>query len=64
MGEGGESPLVKASEGYYVAFRRRWLVLITRQPPLLGDGPCAKKAAVNEALQALEGDIRSTPWLH
>ena len=61
---GGEYPLVEVSEGHNVAFGRRRRVLIAGQPPLLGDGPCAKKATVNKALQALEGDIGSAPWLH
>ena len=64
VGRGGESPLVEVSEGHNVAFERRRHVLIARQPPLLDGGPRAKKAAVNDALQALEGDIGSTPWLY
>ena len=55
---------MKVREGHNVAIERRWHVLIVGQPPLLGDGPRAKKATVNKALQALEGDIRSAPWLH
>jgi len=64
VGGAGESLLVKASEGHHVAFGRRWRVLIARQPPLLGGGPWAKEATVNEALQVLEGDIESAPLLH
>ena len=64
VGGGGESPLVEVSEGHNVAFGWRRHVLIARQPPLLAGGPHAKKAAANEALQALEGDIKSTPRHH
>ena len=63
VGGGGESPLVEVSEGHNVAFGRRRCVLIIGQLPLLGGSPCAKKAMANEALQALEGDIGSAPWL-
>ena len=55
---------MEVSEGYDVAIRWQWCVLIAGQPPLLSGGPRAKKAAVNEALQALEGDIEAAPWLH
>ena len=64
VGRGGESPLVEVSEGHNIAFGRRQRILIVGQLPLLSGGPCTKKAAVNEALQELEGDIRSTPRLH
>jgi len=64
VGGGGEFLLVEVSEGHNIAFGRRRRVLIAGKPPLLGGGPCAKKATSNEALQALEVDIRSTPWLH
>jgi len=64
VGGGGESPLMEVSKGHNVAFGRRWRVLIIGQPPLLGGGLCAKKVMANETLQALEGDIGSTPWLH
>ena len=64
VGGGGKSPLVKASEGHHVAFGRRWLVLITGQLPLLGGGLRAKEATANKALQALRGDVGSTPRPH
>ena len=64
VGGGGESSLVEVSEGHNVAFGRRWRILIVEQPPLLDGGPRAKKATMNEALQALEGDIGSVPRLH
>ena len=64
VGRGGETPLVKASEGHHVAFERRRLVLITGQPPLLGYGQRAKEATANEALQGLRGDVGFAPWLH
>jgi len=64
VGGGGEPSLVEVSEGQNIAFERRRCVLIAGQPPLLGGRPHVKKAAVNEALQALEGDIGSTPRLH
>ena len=64
VGGGGESPLVKASEGHDVTFRRRQRVFIAGQPPLLGDSPHTKEATVNEALQVLRGDVGSAPWLH
>ena len=64
VGGGSESPLMEVSEGHNVAFRRRWRILIAGQPPLLGGGPRTKKATMIKALQALEGDIGSAPWLH
>jgi len=64
VGGGGESSLMEVSEGHNIAFGRRRRVLIAGQPPLLGGSPRAKKAAVNEALQAQEGDIGSAPRLH
>ena len=63
VGWSDESPLVKVSEGHNVAIWRRRRVLISGQPSLLSGGPLAKEAAANEALQALEGDIGSTPQL-
>ena len=50
VGGGGESPLVEVSKGHNVAFGRRRRILIAKQLPLLGGGPCAKKATVNETL--------------
>jgi len=50
MSRYGESPLMEESKGHDIPFGRRWLVLITRQPPLLGDGQWAKEAMANEAL--------------
>jgi len=64
VGGGDESPLVEVSEGHNIAFGRRRHVLIAGQPPLLSGSPRAKKAVANKALQALEGDIGSAPWLH
>ena len=64
VGGGGKSPLVKVSEGHNIAIGRRRRILIAKQPPILGGGPRAKKAAANKALQALEGDIGSAPRLH
>ena len=55
---------MEVNEGHNVAFRRRQHILIAGQPPLLDGGLGAKKAAVNEALQALGGDIGSTLLLH
>jgi len=64
MSRYGESPLMEESKGHDISFGRRWLVLITRQSPLLNDVQRAKEATANEALQALRGDVRSAPWLH
>ena len=55
---------MEVSEGHDIPFGQQRLILITGQPPLLGGGPCAEKTTADEALQALEGDIGSTPWLH
>ena len=55
---------MEVSEGYDIPVERRQRILIARQPPLLGGSPRAKKAAANEALQALKGDIGFAPWLH
>jgi len=59
-----ESPLVEESKGHDIPFRWRWLVLITRQPPLLDGGQRAKEATADETLQALRGNVGSAPWLH
>ena len=64
MGGYGKSPLAEVSKGYDIPFGWRWRVLIAGQPPLLGGGPRAKEATVNEVLQALKGDIGSAPRLH
>ena len=64
LGRGGKSPLMEVNEGHNVAFGRRWLILITGQPPLLGGGQRAKEATANEAIQALRGDVRSVARLH
>ena len=61
VGGGGESPLVEVSEGHDVVVGRRRCVLIAGQPPYLSGSPRAKKTTVNEALYALEGDIRVEP---
>ena len=60
----GESPLMEVSEGHDIPFGWQQLVLVTRQPPLLGGGQRVKEATTNEALQALSGDARSAPRLH
>ena len=64
MSRYNESPLMEVSEGHDIPFERQWLVLITGQPPLLGDDQQAKEATANEALQALRGDAGSAPRLH
>ena len=64
VGRYGESPLVEVSEGHDIPFGRRWLILIARQPPLLGGGQWVKEATANEALQVLRGNVGSAPWLH
>ena len=46
----GESPLMEVGERHDIPFERRWFVLITRQPPLLGGSQRAKEAMANEAL--------------
>ena len=50
MGGHGESPLVEVGKRHDVPFGRLWLVLFTRQPPLLGVSQWAKEASVDEAL--------------
>ena len=55
---------MEARERDDVAIGRRRHVLLARQPPLLGGGPCAEKTTTDESLQALEGDIRMAPRLH
>ena len=64
MSRYGESPLMEESKGHDISFGRRWLNLITRQQPLLKGRQRAKEAAVDEALQALRGDVGSTPRPH
>ena len=60
----GESLIVEVSEGHDIRFRRRWLVLVIGQLPLLGGSQRAKEATANEALQVLRGDVGSAPRLH
>ena len=50
MGRDGESPVMEESKGHDISLERRWLVLITRQPPLLDDRQRAKEAMVDKAL--------------
>ena len=64
MGRDSESLLMEESKRHDIPLRRRWLVLITGQQPLRKGGQRAKEAAIDEALQALRGDVGSTPWLH
>ena len=64
VGRYGESPLMEVSKGHDIPFGWRQLVLIIGQPPLLGGDQRAKEATANEALQALNGYVRSAPWLH
>ena len=64
MSRYGESPLMKVSEGHNIPLGWQRPVLITGQPPLLGDSQRAKEAMVNEALQTLRGDVGSAPCLH
>ena len=64
MGRDDESPLMEESEGHNIPLGRQWLVLITRKQPLHEGGQRAKEAVVDEALQALRGNVGSTPWLH
>ena len=59
-----ECPLVEVGERHYVAVRWRWHILLAGQQPLLGRGPHAKKTATDEALHALEGDVRMAPQIH
>ena len=61
---GGEPTLMKVSEGHDITVGWRRCVLVTGKPPLLGGGSRTEKTAADEALQALEGDIRAAPWLH
>ena len=64
MGGHGESPLMEVSKRHDITFRRLRLLLLTRQPPLLGGGQRAKEASADEALQAPSGDVGSVPRVH
>ena len=60
----GKSPLMEDSKGHDVPFGRHWLILLTRQQPLLDGGLRAEKATVDKALQTPRGNTGSTPQLH
>ena len=60
----GKSPLMEDGERHDIPFRRRQLMLVTRQQPLLDGGQWMEKATMDEALQTPRGDARSTPQLH
>ena len=64
MGGHGESPLVEVSERHDVPFRRLRLILFTGQPPFLGGGQRVKEASMDEALQALRGEVGFVPRVH
>ena len=64
MGGHSKSPLMEVSKRHDVPFRRLWLLLLTGQPPLLGDGQRAKEASTEEALQAPNGDVGFVPRVH
>jgi len=64
MSRYAESPLVEESKGHDISFGWRQLILITRQPPLLDGEQRVNAATVDEALQALRGNVGSAPWLH
>ena len=64
MGGGSEPMLMEVRERHYKAVGWRRQILLIGQQPLLGQGPCAKKATTDEALHALEGDVRAAPWIH
>ena len=64
MGRNGESPLMEESKGHDISLRWRWLVLVTMQQPLREGGQWVKEAAMDEALQALRGNVGSAPRLH
>ena len=64
VGRGCEPTLMEVGKRHYVAVRRLWQILLAGQQPLLGQGPCAKKPTTDEALHALEGDVRMAPRIH
>ena len=62
VGGGGEPLLMKAQERDDIAIKWRWHVLLAGQPPLVY-GPRAEKTATDEALHALEHDVRMAPLI-
>lgn len=65
VGGGSEPTLMEVCERHHVAVgRRRHLLLIGQQPLLASRGLCAKKAAMDEALHTLEGDVGAAPRIH
>ena len=46
----GKSPLMEDSKGDDIPFGRRWLILLTRQQPLLDGRLWAEKATTDKAL--------------
>ena len=55
---------MEVGERHHVAVGRLRRTLITGQQPLLDRGPHAEKIAMDEALHALEGDVRMAPRIH
>ena len=56
--------LVEVGEQHHIDIGRRRRTLVTGQQPLLGRGPRAEKTVMDEALLALEGDVRMAPRIH
>ena len=48
-----ESPLMEDGKRDDIPFEQRWLILVTRQQPLLDGGQWTEKATADEALQTL-----------
>ena len=64
MSRGSKPLLMEMCERDDKAVGRRWHVLLTGQQPLLGYGLRAEKTTTDEALHALEGDVRAAPRIH
>ena len=56
--------LMEVREQHHIAIEQRRQLLLAGQQPLLGQGSCVEKATTDEALHALEGDVRAAPWIH
>ena len=64
MSGGSEPALMKVHERHHIAIGWRQHLLLAGQQPLLGRGPRTEKTTMDEALLALEGDVRMAPWIH
>ena len=64
MSGGSEPTLMEVCERHHIAIEQRRHLLLAGKQPLLGRGTRTEKAATDEALHTLEGNVRAAPRIH